>query len=220
MHIPILKRVGAVSIAVGLLGLLLTAKYGSGVWLFTFGLDALPLVAGIFLWRGSLRAARLVRAAMALGLGAIVMGLVGLPFLQPAELSLTEIRLDPAGFLWPAVIVIVAICVEVWIMRELDREPVRLASASAGLRRWDTSTPAKAGAAAIFLAIALQWLALHGKSAAAAASLAQDQLGFGYRYALTSISSTSKDGRTSVSGVVTAWNDNEIKKVLLHWTEQ
>jgi hypothetical protein len=206
--------------AAGLLGAALTAKYAEGLWSLIFAADAMALVAAVFLIRGSLQTARLVRMTLALIAGATAMGVLGLAVIQPIQLSVTEIRLDPMAVLWPAVILAVAVGGGLWLIRELDREPIRTATANAGSRHWNSATPAKAGAAAMFLAVMLQWLALHGKSADAAASLAQEQLGLQYRYALTSISNSSKDGHTSVSGVVTAWNETEVKKVILHWVER
>jgi hypothetical protein len=58
---------------------------------------------------------------------------------------------------------------------------------------------------------------LHGQSAQLAEALAMQQLGPDYRYHLSWISSTKTDHGASVSGVVTAWNDQELKTVLLHW---
>jgi hypothetical protein len=220
VDIAVLRRVGVVLVAVGCLGAFLTTRYGSGMWLATYGLDALAIVAGGVLSRGGMRAARWVRMAMAIALGASAMAAAGLPFIQPPQLSLTELSLEPASFIWPAAAAIAAVGVELWIWRELGRTNVQAALSGAGSRLWDDATAAKAGAAAILLAIGLRWLSLHGDSAAVAVSLAREQLGPDYRYALTSIGSTSKDGHKSVQGVVTAWNDNEIKTVILHWVER
>ncbi|MGD0432235.1 MAG: hypothetical protein ABSA58_14195 [Acetobacteraceae bacterium] len=213
-------RVGAMLVVIGVLGAALTASHATSWWLFTYGLDALALLAGALLLRGNLATARLVRAVMALGLGAMGVALIGLAVVRPVNLTLTEIRLDPTSFLWPAIVVAVSVCALAWIVWELGREPVQTAIYNAGLRRWDSATPAKAGAAVMFVLVALAWAMLHGNSASVAVSLAQQQLGFGYRYALTWISSASLGGRKAIDGVVTAWNDHEVKKVLLHWEQR
>jgi hypothetical protein len=77
--------------------------------------------------------------------------------------------------------------------------------------------PMQAGGGIVALVLLLLWLALHGQSAELATSLALQQLGPDYRYHLSWISSTNNGHGTSVSGVVTAWNDKEIKQVLLRW---
>ena len=63
----------------------------------------------------------------------------------------------------------------------------------------------------------LFWLLLHGQTAQLATSLAQQQLGPGYQYHLSWISRERNPNGTTITGVVTAWNDTEIKTILLHW---
>jgi hypothetical protein len=213
-------RVGAMLVAIGVLGVAMTVSHATGWWLFTYVLDALALLAGALLLRGNLTAARLVRAVMAFGLSVTLVGLIGLAVVWPIDLTLTEFRLDLASFLWPAACVAAAIFVQLWIVWELGRAPVQTGIYNAASRRWDAATAAKAGAAAMFVVVGLAWATLHGNSASVAISLAQQQLGFGYRYALTWISSASHDGHTAIDGVVTAWNDHEVKKVLLHWEQR
>jgi hypothetical protein len=213
-------RVGAILVAVGAIGIALTARLATGWWLITYGADAASLLAGAMVWRGNAPVMRLVRSVMAFGTGATVAGLLGLAVVRPLDLTLTEVRLDPTSFVWPAVIVVVAFCVQIWITWELGREPVRAALTEAGLRRWDPATAAKAGTAAMFVAIVLAWAALHGNSASVAVTLAEQQLGPDYRYALTWISAASRDGRSGVDGVVTAWNSHEVRTVLMHWDKR
>jgi hypothetical protein len=101
--------------------------------------------------------------------------------------------------------------------RELGRPHIRDAIADAHIRRWDMRIPAQAGGGVVVLAALLLWLMLHGQSAELATTLAFQQLGPGYRYHLGWISSSNNGHGRSITGVVTAWNRNEIKTVLLHW---
>lgn len=225
-------RVGVVLALVGVLGIAVSARYASGWWLLTYVLDALGLVAGVLVWRGHVPAARLVRLVAGFGLGATVASVVGLTIVWPLNLTLTEIRLDPMSFVWPAAFVIIAVCIQFWIIREIGQQPAQTTIDSSGLRRWagsrrwpglqrwNIATPEKVGAAVALTAVVLLWAMLHGNSAAVAIPLAQQQLGPGYRYALTWISSASHDGRTAVSGVVTAWNEHEVRTILLHWEKR
>jgi hypothetical protein len=217
MHTTILKRVGLVLAVAGSIGLALAVWFAPGWRLFEFGVAGVAVVAGILLLRGNMAAARFVRAAASCVLGIVVVAVLGLASLQPFDLTLTEIRLDPMRFCWPATYAIVGVLLLLWTVRELGREPVQAASAEIGLRRWDPMTPAKAGAGVTAVVAGLLWLSLHGQSAQLAESLALQQLGPGYRYSLSSIHGADNGRGTSVSGVVTAWNDKEIKEVLLHW---
>jgi hypothetical protein len=212
-------RVGLLLVVAGALGVAFTASQASGWWLFTYGADILALLAGALLLLGNVRAMRLVCAVMAFGVGVTIVGLIGLTIVRPLDLTLTEVRLDPSSFVWPAVAVIASLCVQLWIVWELGRERVRAAITGAGLRPWDPATPAKLGAGVMFVAAVLLWAALHGNSATVAVSQAEQQLGPDYRYALTWISPARRGGRGSVDGVVTAWNQHEVKTVLLHWEQ-
>ncbi len=104
-----------------------------------------------------------------------------------------------------------------WVILELGRPPIQDIIASVGIRRWDMRMPAQAGSGIVVLAAFLLWLMLHGQTAELATSLALQQLGPGYRYHLSWISSSNSSHGRSVTGVVTAWNHQEVKKVLLHW---
>jgi hypothetical protein len=147
-------------------------------------------------------------------------GLIGLAIVRPLDLTLTEVRLDPSSFVLLAATVIGAVCIQLWIVWELGKQPVHAAIAGAGLRPWDPATPAKVGAGVMFVVAVLLWAALHGNSAAVAVSQAEQQLGPDYRYALTWISPARRGGHGAVDGVVTAWNQHEVKTVLLHWEQR
>jgi hypothetical protein len=166
---------------------------------------------------GGPRAALWVRTLAIFVLAAGITLVVAAPFYQPLGLTFTEIRLDITGFAIKVGSMAIALSLLLWVTRELGRQPVQDAIASAGIRRWDMHIPAQAGGGLVMLVFLLLWLALHGQSAELAQSLAMQQLGPDYRYHLSWISSRGNGHGTSVSGVVTAWNDKEIKTVLLHW---
>jgi hypothetical protein len=217
---PALMRVGAVLAVLGAAGVALAVRYAAGWWLFVYGPDALAVVAGALMMRGHLSTARLVRAVAAFGLGVIAVGLIGLAVIWPLDLIFAEIRLDPISVLPPSLTIVAAVCIQLWIVWDLGRQPIHAANAAAGLRRWNPATAAKAGAAAMFVVVVLLWAMLHGNSASAAVALAQQQLGPDYRYALTWITRASHDGHTAIDGVVTAWNQHEVRTVLLHWEQR
>jgi hypothetical protein len=217
MDTGILKRVGAVLLAVGVVGAVVTYVRFATAGPYPAVLDATAIVAGIFLLRGGPRTALWVRTLAIFLLAASIALVIAAPFYQPVDLTFTEIRLDPAAFIAKAVAVGVVLLLSLWVSRELGRQPIQDAIASAGIRRWDMRIPAQAGAGVVVLISLLLWLALHGQSAQLAESLALQQLGPIYRYHLSWISSSGNGHGTSVSGVVTAWNDREIKTVLLHW---
>lgn len=203
--------------AIGLIDLAVTMVRFAAAGPYPAILDGAAVAAGIWLvWDGA-RAALWVRTLAVFLLAAGVVAVVAAPFYQPLDLTFTEIRLDRPGFIAKAVPLAIALGLLFWVTRELGRGPVQDAIVSAGIRRWDMRIPAQAGGGLVVLVGLMLWLALHGQSAELATSLALQQLGPEYRYHLSWISSSGNGHGTSVRGVVTAWNDREIREVLLHW---
>jgi hypothetical protein len=217
MRIPGLRRVGGVLLVAGVIGVAATIARPGAAGPSPAILAGTAIAAGAWLLLDGARAALWVRSlAMFLVAGGVVV-VVALPALQPVGLTVTEVRLDPAGCLAKAGPAGVAFCLLLWVARELGRGPIQDAIVSAGIRRWDMRLPAQAGAGVALLACLMLFLALHGQSADLATSLALQQLGPDYRYHLSWISSSNNGHGTSVDGVVTAWNEKEVRQVLLHW---
>jgi hypothetical protein len=219
MRIQFLRRVGGVLLVAGAVDMAVTIFRLAVAGPYPAVIDATAIAASIFLLLDGARAALWVRTLAVFLLAAGVVLVIALPFYQPVDLTLTEIRLDPASVTAKAAPMAFALCLLLWVSRELGRRPIQDAIIAAGIRRWDMRLPAQAGGGLIALVGLMLWLALHGQSAQVATSIALQQLGPGYRYHLSWISSASNGHGTSVSGVVMAWNDTEIRKVLLHWTE-
>ncbi len=217
MHTQILKRVGAALLALGIIDMAITIARLAAAGPYPAAFDLTAIIAGIFLWRGSPRAGLWVRTIAVFILTITIGLLIAAPLFQPLDLSITEIRLDPAAFAAKLVPLILLFCVTLWVSRQLGRPLVQNAIAITSFKRWDMRIPAQAGGGLVALTTLLLWLALHGQTAALATSLAFDQLGPGYRYHLSWISSAGSGHGTTVKGVVTAWNEKEIKQVLLHW---
>jgi hypothetical protein len=59
-----------------------------------------------------------------------------------------------------------------------------------------------------------------GGTAERALATAAKEVGSGYQLHVRSLGLTRSGGRDSVEVVVTAWNDNEIKEIPVHWEEQ
>jgi hypothetical protein len=47
--------------------------------------------------------------------------------------------------------------------------------------------------------------------------MAAKELGVGYKLYVSSLSISETEGTESVSGIVTAWNDQEVREVPVHW---
>lgn len=217
MHSRILKRAGGVLLALGIIDGTVTIARLAVAGPYPAAIDSIAIMAGVFLLWGGPRAALWVRTLAVFMLAAGILLVIAAPLYQPLDLTVTEIRLDPAAFAAKAVAAIFMLCVTLWVTLQLGHPSVQGAIATAGIKRWDMRIPAQAGGGLVALGGLLLWLALHGQSADLATSLALQQLGPDYRYHLSWISSSNNGHGTTVTGVVTAWNEKEIKQVLLHW---
>lgn len=217
MHSQIIRRVGLVLLAVGIIDGIVTSVRMPVTGPWPAALDSIAVVAGIALLRGGPRAALLVRSLAVFLLAACIVLIIAAPLFQPLDLSITEIRVAPAASAGIVASVIVILCVTLWVTLRLGHPSVLDAIARTGITRWDMTIPAQAGAGVVALASLLLWLTLHGQSGELATAVALKQLGPDYRYHLSWISSANNGHGTTVTGVVTAWNDKEIRKVLLHW---
>jgi hypothetical protein len=213
----VLRRVGGVLLAVGMIDLGVTIVRRAVAGPYLAALDAIAILAGLCLLWGGPRAALWVRSLAVFLLAAGVVPIIATPFYQPLSLTIAELRADWADLAGKAAQLAVLLAFLLWVALELGRASVQEAIIRAGIRRWSMQIPAQAGGGIVLLVGFLSWLSIHGQSAPLAESLALQQLGPDYRYHLSWISSAKTDRGTSVSGVVTAWNDKEVKTVLLHW---
>jgi hypothetical protein len=221
MHTSILKRVGAVLLAVGVIDIAVMIYCVANGISYSSSFNIFAVIAGIFLLRGSLRAASLVRWFAVFLLAGFLSLLIALPFLQPLDLTLTQLRLNPVAFLGTVVIGAFALCLLFWVSRELGRQPIQDALVSARFKRRDMRIPAAAGVGlVVVVGVFLMALLQLGGSAEHAKSIAEQQVAAGYRFHVRSLSIVKNSQGKFFSGVVTAWNEKEIRNIPVHWEER
>jgi hypothetical protein len=221
MENTILKRTGLVLLLLGLAE--------GAAWMF-WPMPGEPGIPGVYVRCAALGAigagiallwapaatARWVGGLAELGLAGAIVAAVAPLVMVPFDLTLTALRLDPAPAIRGAATLLPLVAVLLWTRGE----PRRSAFAESGTPPWHAGFPTQAGAGSMLVATAVAWLNIHGQSAQLAQQLALEQMGPGYRYALTSLSSAGNGRGKTVSGVVTAWNHGDIQKVILHWDER
>ena len=210
----ILRRVGLLLIVIGVLDvgyMIYCIVNGES---YSSGLNIFAIVAGIFLIRGHLGAAGLVTWLSAFFAAALVAVLILLPLLQPLDLTLAQLRSDALSMIASLAEALVVAFVLIWIYRQLRLPAVVEARVAAGR----SSSPPKSafilGAILmVTLATALQ-LMLHSESAAKAITLAEAQVGPGYKFHVWGIDWWADRVRADV----TAYTPNEIKSVEVEWS--
>ena len=99
------------------------------------------MIAGILLLRGSLRMAGTVRWFGVIFLSARVAALLAWPAVQPIDVTVAQIRLNPGGFVADEGFLVFALGLFYWVITQLGGDAVLVASDSAGLKRRDMRFP-------------------------------------------------------------------------------
>lgn len=217
---PILKRAGWALVAIGLLDMAVMVYCVVNRISYSSSFNIFAVVAGIFLLRGSLRAASIVRWFAAFLLAGFLALLVAWPFMQPIDLTLTQIRLGPLSAAAGVGLMALVFALLFWLYRELGRRPVLEARIAAGRKARDMRIPVATGVGLVAVLAASMALLLGGESAIKAQAMAEQQLGSAYRYHVSSLSIAKNSQGTFVAGVVTAWNAKEIRQVPVRWEER
>jgi len=218
-HLPVLKRIGWVLLVVGLLDIgVMVYCIANGI-AYSSSLNIFAVAGGVFLIRGSLRAASIIRWLGTFMIAAFASVLAASPLLQPPNLTLTQLRLSPLAAAQALIAFAFFLALLWWLTRELGSPPVLAAQAAAGRKLKSLRLAVAAGIGlAVVLAISVN-LVQRTESAAKAISFAKEQLGPGYQYHVSSLSYQSSGASSSVSGVVTAWNEMEVKNVPFQWRD-
>lgn len=218
LHVPVLKRVGSVLVVAGMLDIAVMIYCLAEDLRYSSSINVFAVIAGILLIRGSLRAASAVSWFVPLLLSCAVGFSVALPFLQPLDLTLTQIRLQPMFSIASGIYSALLVAVLSWVTRELRRPSVRSAILTSGAKVRSAWAPVLVGVCLVIVAsVTFEIFEAHGVTRRRAEALAANQLGAGYRYHLASLTISWRAHRTIVSGVVTAWNPLEVREVPIQW---
>ena len=218
-HASILNRTGTVLVVIGLLDIAVMIYCIVNRISYSSSFNIFAVIAGVFLLRGSLRAASIVRWLGVFMIAAFVALLLAWPLMQPIDLTLTQARLSPLSALTSLGLLVLVFALLSWLVRELGRTSVLEARAAEGRKSRDMRIPAVLGVGLVVLLVVFLTLLLGGESASKAKSLAEQNLGAGYRYHVSSMNIAKTSQGTIIRGVVTAWNEREIRNVPVTWEE-
>jgi hypothetical protein len=216
---PILRKAGVVLVVVGLIDIAVMIYCIINRISYSSSFNVFAVIAGALLIRGGLRTAGVVRCFATFMLAALASLLVAWPLLQPLDLTLTEVRLNPVSALGGGALYLAILAFLFWLQRELGRPPILAARVAAGRRQRDMRIPAALGFLVVFLAVLLSGL-FRDDAAEKAKSIAQQQLGAEYQYHVSSLYISESARERTVEAVVTAWKDREIKDVPVEWKER
>lgn len=219
-YIPILKRVGTVLTVVGVIDIVIMIYCIANGISYSSSLNIFAVIAGIFLRKGSLRAASIVRWFGAFLFTALASLVIAWPFLQPLDLTLTQLRLQPISFLFTLLFLVFVLGLLYWVIKELVRDPVLSAQGKQLDKLRSVTLPAFIGIT-LFVGVAvIMPLFLNGDAAHRAKEMAAKQMGGGYTYHVSSMHFSKSSEGTRYSSVVTAWNRDNVQQVNVRWEDK
>ncbi len=218
-HLPILRPAGAALLVAGLVDLaVLTYSFVQGQ-AYVSGLNLFGVVAGVFLLRGSLQAALVVRWLAVWLLATLLATVFVFPFLQPFSLTFAQLRLGMGPAPLTLGLAVVGTALLIWLIWQLGRAPVRAARAERSLRPWGMVPPALAGVVLV-VGVAVVVAALRsGEAAGTARMLAAQRVTSNYKLHVRSVNKSRGANGTLITANVTAWTDSDVKNLPVQWQE-
>lgn len=212
----VLKRAGIALIIISMLDVLYMAYAVMSGESYSASVNILAVIAGVLLVRGSLRPVRIVTwfcAFILVCFGGVAC--VILPMMQPFDLFLTNLKLNPIQVVVKFLIMIGTYAIVVWCYRQLRSPVVQEALKQSGRKHGAPKTAFALGAI-VFIALATMMFTVFKHPMERAEAIAKQQMGSNYKYATESIQWSGKQGRATVA----AYNNDEIKKVEVKWNDE
>ena len=135
------------------------------------------------------------------------------PFITPLGLLVTQLKLNTLSIVGSFALGLALIAVLIWVHLQLSTPESLNILAEAGYKTGKPKSAYLAGCGLIVLLAGLSVGFMNGVSGQRAKVLAQEQLGPGYKYHVSSISTSGNSGSASV----TAYTDKEIRNVQVQW---
>lgn len=214
---PLLKKCGSVLIAASILNLILTNIYlPAGSWDF----NILPILVAVILINKGRKFAAFIRWCSYFGATAYVITLAATYFfIQPIDLTLTQIRLQPSQMVGAITYQLFWIAILIWLAKTLSIPEITTSESKSGALKWITQKPILVS---VFLATLsfsyLVWF-LNGATAKHAIDIAQKMYGTEFQYHVTYLSFVQNSDGKHIKAQVTVWNKEKIASVPINWKE-
>ena len=212
-HLSIMRRVGLVLIAIGIIDIGVMIYCIANKIAYSSSFNIFSLIAGIFLWRGHLGAAKFLTSASAFFFAGFLTAVLLLPFLFPMKLLLLYFQESPIQIVLTVVFIGTVVYAMYWVYGQLRSSSVLEARRAAG---HSTDKPKLAfiiGAGIPVLLVTLFLFTRFGATGKMIISKAKNIVGEGYEFHIESFKSSGSTGRATV----VAYNESEYKKVKVSW---
>ena len=207
------KKAGVVLAVIGAIDILFFIYCITNQISYSSSFNIFALLAGIFLIRGGVKTARIVRwfsVFLAVGFAGV---LIISPINTPLSLLIAQLHVQPMSVISPYLFGIPLILLLYWVHKQLSTSESLEVLSAAGYKTGKPKSAVYAGAGLVVTIFALLALMLNSESGNKAKELAKQQTGPGYEYHVTQMSLSGGNG----SALVIAYNNNEIKNVVVRW---
>jgi hypothetical protein len=202
----VLAIVGAIDILIFVYCIINKINYSSSFNIFS-------LLAGIFLIKGGVKSAMVVRWFSTFFMVGFIGLLIFIPINTPLSLLVAQLHVQPMLTIGPYLFGIPLIYLLYWVYKQLSSPNSLQLLADDGYKTGKPKSAVFAGIGLVLILFVTLTLMLKGESGLKAKQLAQEQTGPGYQYHVTQMSLSGGKG----SAVVTAYNNSEIKNVVVEW---
>lgn len=207
------KKVGVALLVIGVLDIILMIYCIINQIGYSSSFNIFAVIVGILLLKGSVKTACIARWLSVFFFIMFIGIIIGASLLMPFDLLKLQIKLNT----WSAIVFFLFMTFFlyflIWIYRQLSSPHALRRLAQAG---YATDRPLSAYLSATFLFIFMigMFIFLQGsESEKKAKELAQQQLGSGFQYYVSSISFSENSGQANV----VAYSDKEIRNVQVSW---
>jgi len=207
------RKAGIALLIIGIIDICVMAYGIANEMSYSSSFNIFAVIAGIFLMKGGVKTARVVRWFSIFLVVAFIGLLLTTPFTTPFGLLIIQLKLNALSIVGSFAFGLVLIAVLVWVHLQLSTPESLELLAQAGYKAGKPKSAYIAGGALLLLAFGLSAGLLNGESAQKAKTLAKEQLGPDYQYHVTSMTTSVNSGHASV----TAYTDKEVRSVQVQW---
>ena len=215
----ILKRVGIVLIIVGCVDIALMIYCIATETSYGSSLNVFAIVAGIFLIRGSLRAAKIVSDFSAFLAATCTALIVALPIFVPINFIVTLFRIEPTKTVAYAALMFLIIALLWWVHAKVSSVPVVAALKEADLRLYRRIWSILAGVALVTFLVVFIAAAQRSESAKAQLTKIEREHGSHQRYFFSEYRAKGGGGKSVINATIVGYTSDSIRAYEVSWEE-
>ena len=207
------RKVGYALLIAGILDICLMIWAISNKQGYSSSFNIFAVIAGIFLIKGSVKTARIVRwfsAFLLLAFGAL---LIIYPMIMPIDLLIVQFKLNATNILLSLMFSSVLLGFIFWVYKQLSNQESLASLEAAGYKTGKPKSALYVVVGMFIIGLAMVIPAFTGESATKALMLAKEQYDPDYKYHLTNLNFSGDH----VNAIIIAYNNETVQNVKVEW---